>query len=86
MSEPTVSVVLKRIYEVLEEESEIFEPIGDQIDNLLSRIEKLNSYLNCTDEDKLLAMTDKEKEEMPEIDKVINTIEGNCSFIRRYVK
>ncbi|KAL2921568.1 Disease resistance RPP8-like protein 3 [Bienertia sinuspersici] len=87
MSEPTITVVVKRIRSLLDEESEILEPAKNRINVLLSNIENLTSYLNHADENRLLMETANKYEDA--IDKFIYKMTSEnrerCSFLRRFL-
>lgn len=86
MAEPTVTVVIKRIRSIVDEETEILGPVKDKFAELLSKTENLTSYLNCADENTLLTETATKYENATDqfIYKVTSESRGSCSFLRRY--
>ncbi|XP_021725909.1 disease resistance RPP8-like protein 3 [Chenopodium quinoa] len=87
MSEPTVTVAVRRIHSLLNQESETLEPVKDMFEELLSIIENLRRYLDHPDENRLLTATFNNYENNIEnvIYKVTSESRGSCSNLRRYV-
>ncbi|KNA06348.1 hypothetical protein SOVF_181910 [Spinacia oleracea] len=87
MAEPTVTVVIKRIRSIVDEETEILGPVKDKFAELLSKTENLTSYLNCADENTLLTETATKYENATDqfIYKVTSESRGSCSFLRRFL-